>query len=321
MKALRWVGLGVGLAAVGTLIATGEVHEIAAALDRGGLKLLLVPVFMLLALAVDARGWQVLVPHAPAWRHFVYARWVGDSVTNLLPVAQVGGIVVKTYLLTRRDVTPGLAVASVLVAVTLAVGGLIVFVLLGLVLMAVQYPHARILLPLTPGFAVFTLAAYLFYRLQRRGTRALPVWLRHRIAAHLPGGGLREDDALGARLREIYASTSRIRRSFVLQLTGWLIGGGEVWLIAHLLGGHLSPVNAVMLESLIQALRNVAFFVPGALGVQEGAFVLAGSALGLPPSMALSISLVKRFREIAMGMPALLVWQLSEGWGGLARLR
>jgi uncharacterized membrane protein YbhN (UPF0104 family) len=53
--------------------------------------------------------------------------------------------------------------------------------------------------------------------------------------------------------------------------------------------------------------------VPGALGVLEGGYIIFCGALGLPAEMALTISLAKRVREIALGVPALLVWQWVEG--------
>ena len=71
--------------------------------------------------------------------------------------------------------------------------------------------------------------------------------------------------------------------------------------------------EALVLESLTQAIKSAAFLVPGALGIQEGGFVLVGALFGLSPEMALAVSLVKRVRDLAMGVPALLVWQLVEG--------
>jgi hypothetical protein len=68
-----------------------------------------------------------------------------------------------------------------------------------------------------------------------------------------------------------------------------------------------------MLESLIQAVRSAAFFMPGALGVQEGGLILLGAVVGLGPEVALALSLIKRIRELAVGLPALLAWQMVEG--------
>jgi glycosyltransferase 2 family protein len=45
-------------------------------------------------------------------------------------------------------------------------------------------------------------------------------------------------------------------------------------------GRAVGLTEAVVIESLIQAVSSAAFFVPGGLGVQEGGFVLIGGALG-----------------------------------------
>ena len=74
-----------------------------------------------------------------------------------------------------------------------------------------------------------------------------------------------------------------------------------------------------MLESLILATRTAAFFVPGALGVQEGVLVLLGGMIGLGPEVALALSLVKRVRELVIGVPGLLAWQVAEGKNLLSR--
>jgi hypothetical protein len=66
--------------------------------------------------------------------------------------------------------------------------------------------------------------------------------------------------------------------------------------------------------------RTSAFVVPNAVGVQEGAYILLGATFGLTPEMALALSLLKRARDIAIGVPTLAAWQALEG-GRLWRRR
>ena len=54
-----------------------------------------------------------------------------------------------------------------------------------------------------------------------------------------------------------------------------------------------------------------AFAVPGALGVQEGGYVMLGRVVGLGPETALALSLAKRVRELVLGVPGLIAWQLD----------
>jgi hypothetical protein len=76
--------------------------------------------------------------------------------------------------------------------------------------------------------------------------------------------------------------------------------------------------TALVIESLVYALRTVAFVVPNAVGVKEGAYVLLGGAFGLSPEMALALSLLKRARDLTIGLPVLAWWQIVEG-GRLSR--
>ena len=41
--------------------------------------------------------------------------------------------------------------------------------------------------------------------------------------------------------------------------------------------------------------------------------VLFGALLGLPADLALAVSLTKRVRELALGLPGLAAWQWVEG--------
>ena len=80
-------------------------------------------------------------------------------------------------------------------------------------------------------------------------------------------------------------------------------------------------VEAALLESLGRALRTAAFAIPGAVGVQEGGFIVFGALLGLPAGAALSLSLAKRVRELLLGLPGLLAWQIESQRAALSQLR
>jgi uncharacterized membrane protein YbhN (UPF0104 family) len=82
------------------------------------------------------------------------------------------------------------------------------------------------------------------------------------------------------------------------------------------MGHPVSIGEALVIESLLHAVRGAAFAIPGALGAQEGALVLLCAAFGIPPEQAIALSLVKRAADLVLGMPGLLGWQMLE-WGRL----
>ncbi len=91
-------------------------------------------------------------------------------------------------------------------------------------------------------------------------------------------------------------------------------GRGNFHLGAFRLIGVRVAVSAVIsLESLVYAARTVAFFVPNALGIQEAAYAVLAPLVGIGKEYALAVSLLRRARDIAVGIPILLVYQAIEG--------
>ena len=68
----------------------------------------------------------------------------------------------------------------------------------------------------------------------------------------------------------------------------------------------------MIFESGALAIRGAAFLVPGAVGVQEGGYILIGNLLGISGDVALALSLLRRMRELALGIPGIVAWQLVE---------
>lgn len=164
-----------------------------------------------------------------------------------------------------------------------------------------------------------TLAVGTFVILQRRGLFAAVA----RPIARFAGKGLLSELTAGAerldtKIGEFYARGRSLRAALGLHFLGWVAGTGEVWIALYFLDHPVPLLTAMLLESLGQAVRAGAFVVPGALGVQEGAYILLGRALGIPPDTALALSLSKRCREMVLGLPGLMVWQFEEAKGLLA---
>jgi hypothetical protein len=65
--------------------------------------------------------------------------------------------------------------------------------------------------------------------------------------------------------------------------------------------------------------RNAGFVIPAGIGVQEGGYVLGGSLAGIGAEAALAVALVKRARDLVLGLPILAWWQLEELRGVMRR--
>ena len=71
-------------------------------------------------------------------------------------------------------------------------------------------------------------------------------------------------------------------------------------------------LDALVIEALVQAISSAAFVVPGALGVQEGGFLLIGAALGIDGTTALALAAARRLRDVIVFFPGLIAWQWAE---------
>jgi putative membrane protein len=137
------------------------------------------------------------------------------------------------------------------------------------------------------------------------------------LLAHLSRRWLKDSraraDAVRSALAAVYGQPARLAASFGLHALSWVASGLCSWLALMLMGAHLAPWQVLALESLLSAVRSVAFMTPGGLGIQEGAYVVVAPLFGLPPETALALSLMKRAKDILIGAPALLIWQAQEG--------
>jgi hypothetical protein len=78
------------------------------------------------------------------------------------------------------------------------------------------------------------------------------------------------------------------------------------------MGRPTSLADAFVIESLGMAARSAGFAVPGALGVQEAGFIMVCGLFAIPADIAIALSMVKRARELWVGIPGLMLWQWSE---------
>ena len=110
-------------------------------------------------------------------------------------------------------------------------------------------------------------------------------------------------DGLFVDLTALHASRVRMTASVLLHYLDWLIGIGEVLVVLSFMGHPVSLADAVLIESLMHAVRGAAFAVPGALGAQEGGLIVLCAIFGVPPEPALALSLVKRLPDLVLGVP------------------
>jgi putative membrane protein len=214
------------------------------------------------------------------------------------------------------------AAAVITVSTTLQTFAQIAFALLGVALLGAHATHIsqhalRTSALIASGLLALQVGG--FYWIQRRGLfsrlmRAATRFAGKRDWSHW----MNQAQAIDLAVQNTYTRGGPVAASFLLSLVGWLVGTGEVYLILQLIHRPVGWLDALLLESLGQAIRGAAFAIPGALGVQEGGYLLLAPLAGLPPDAALALSLAKRARELLLGVPGLLYLHLSSRAAGAA---
>lgn len=313
----RWsaAGLALGLGVLIAVLAWQGLAIVAAGLAEAGWQLLWLPVYFLFPLALAAASWQALFPPGvgPGPGLAVRGTWVALAVNWLLPVAQVGGELARGRVAVQRGLPLPETAASLVADKTLQVVSQLAYTLLGVALFAGQYTGQTLVAAALGGSALLAALTFGFYRVQRRGLFGLLSRMVHRLLGEasrerVEQAASQSDSALHA----VYGRRGRLAAALAWRVGCRLAMAGEVYLALQFLGEPVSLADAIILESLGQAVRSAAFAIPGGLGAQEAGFALLGLALGIGPDTGLALSLAKRVRELALGLPGLAAWQLAE---------
>ncbi len=299
-------------------IGIDSVFSAIASVGIGGFALLCL--YGVVVVALLGSAWYALIPHGRPRDilTFIIGRQTRDSAGDVLPFSQFGGMVIGARAVVLRGISPALAFASMTADVTTELMAQIVFILIGIALCIAELRSSATTAPYVDGLILGTLLLVpgiaAFVVLQQRGS-AIAV----RLTARFLPAALKHTAAFGDALKAIYDSPARLAASSTIHLLSWIASGGLVWLCVRLIGGHIDFFSAVAIEALLAALRSATVFVPASIGVQEAGYAALMPLFGLGPEVGLAVSLLKRGRDIAIGIPVLLVWQALEGRQALSK--
>jgi putative membrane protein len=302
---LALAGVGVSLLLL-TWFDIGAVWAATISIGWTGFALLLVlqaGMFVLLGLA-----WTVVLPGISR-PLLIWGRMVRDAATTCLPFSPVGGYVIGARAITLHGVPWPTSAAGTVVDVTAEIAAQLLFALFGVAVVVLVRPGTGFVGPLAAGvLAALALMIVGVWQRRRIGT------VLRRLGARLLGdwftgqGGL---DQLQTELARLY-NPARLATAALVHLSGWFATGLITWVSLLLLGAHVDVLHVLALEALLDALVAAAFIVPGAAGVQEAGYVGIGALFGVPPDLALSVSLLRRAKDLVWGVPILLLWQWRE---------
>ncbi len=254
--------------------------------------------------------WRMLLRsrHHGSFRLCVWGRLVRDATGEFLPFSQVGGYVLGARVMTLHGVNGTDAAASTVGDVTTEFLAELVFIGVGLAILANLAPHSALLLPVAIGLCIAVVNGVGLVLVQRRGGKIFRA-IALKIAGSARGGAAEQLDRLQAALDQMYGERGRLALAAFFHLVCWFGTATASYIGFHALGVPLAFTTAIAIEAMLHAIMALAFFVPGRVGIQEAAYTLLGTIFGIPPEIALSLSLLRRARDFVIAVPVLLVWQ------------
>ena len=308
-------GLLVGTALVGYFGYGAVLHALLSVRWTGFLAIVAYQLGVIVLLGLC---WYVLTPHSAPLRAFIWGRLIRDSSSEILPLSQLGGFVMGARAALLLGTPAPVAVASTIVDLTVEMFAQLGYAALGLGILAWQKPDDPLIGWTALGLVVAVLSGIGFVVVQRSGLGVVERAIS-RLAKQWVKGPSALPRPVHEEIRDIYLRPRALWLGGGLHLAAWIASSGQAWIALRFMGIDLGLGPVLAIESLLYAIRSVAFAVPNAVGVQEGAYVMLGAAFGLAPEAALALSLLKRARDLAIGVPALLVWQMLESGRLLGR--
>jgi putative membrane protein len=305
-----------GIAVIATLVHLVDVSEVVRSVSVIGWGFIPVLSIRVVVLLVDSKSWLCLLQaeDRPRPQLAAYQRWIGESVSAMLPFAAIGGELARIRVIILSGMSSPLAFGSIIMDGVVALASQFLFLCLGILLFVQTATGADSLnQSILLGSVALMIAIITIWTLVRGGALG---WLGEVMTNNLANERViwiaNAMESVDQRISEIADDPISLTRSVAWRVLGWLLGASEIWLILYLLGHAISVSDALILDAVTAAVRTTFFFVPGGLAVQEGAMILVGSTLGASGDAILIAAVIKRAREIFVSIPGLLAWELIE---------
>lgn len=272
---------------------------------------------------VKTMGWR-LVPilsigflwyllYTEAWRQFLFRigdgikfwelfriKIAGEAVNTLTPANFLGGDPLRIHLLKKNFATTEGA-ASVVVDRTLHSAATLLVIIFGITVSFIGFKklpaNLRYGIPIATSIAVVFMAFVLVH--QRRGFFSLLMILCKRlgIKKEFSEKTIARFEELDSHMIDFYTAD---HKGFWVALgchtAGRLLGAAEIYAMGRCVSDEFTLFAAIVLCALAPVINAVFTFIPGALGVMEGAYSGVLYLLHLDPSIGIAIQISKRLR-------------------------
>jgi len=316
MRFLNLFYLGLGVLLLGAVVAEIDLAEVGVQVAKVGYGILVLVGIYFVAFAIDSFSWQMTIRGIPLnglWAHRIWKlRMVGESFNSVIPAGGMGGEPVKAAMLkTHYGINLRDGAASLILAKTINMIALVIFLIGGFVLMIEGHALPRLYEYIAgAGLLALAVGVFLFFVIQRLSITSLTgTWLSQWRIGWRIESVLHHIHDMDERLVEFYTQTrGRFAGALFLALANWMLGVVEIYYALVFLGNSVTWAEAWVIEAVAQMVRTGAFFIPAAIGVQEGAFLLVCGAITGSAPIGVAVSVIRRIREVIW-----IIWGFAIG--------
>lgn len=307
MKVVRILYLAIGLALLVWVLQSADWDQILSLVaEVGVVGVLGVVAVYAVGFYWDAVSWSLIMTSVPiniTWfRRAFFIRMAGEAFNNVVPAGGFAGEPLKAVILKRRyGVSYSETTASIVMARTINMIAMIVFLMIGFVMMLLnENIDGPLKWTASAGVAGLTFGTVCLFAIQRLKVSS---WIMTRFSggrwASKLASALAVVEDLDQRFVHFYTQHgTRLVAAFSLAFITWIVGVVEIYLTFQFLGHPVTWAEAWMIEAVTQMVRTAVFFIPLAIGAQEGALLVISTALTGSPALGLACAAVRRCREI-----------------------
>jgi len=315
MKRIALVGLFTGLFIFICLLIWQGALDILKLLAHSGWSLLWLPVVWAPCFIPHAQAWRMCFPvdQKPPLLRSLLGIWLARSVNSLLPVATIGGEIVKARIIALAGGNANTATASVVVDKTVQAFAVALWGLIGVALLVNKAADNNLAIQATTGCIILAGAIVIFIYIQKAGAFGFMAKVGSKLIKTDSWEGIAANaNKVDENIKLIYMNRRRVLLATLVKTAGYMLQTGELWLACQLLAIPLNLFDALLLKSLTSTISDIAFIIPNGYGIQEGAYIMVGALLGIKPELALAVSVAIRVREVTLDPAGLLVWHQVE---------
>lgn len=264
------------------------------------------------------------------------ARTLREAAATCLPFSQIGGIILgiravyfRGFHSTKNKHVPSIvdSISANIVDITTEIIGQILFIIVGIIILLTNGYHNNLhnihLLGYDINFTWFIILGSVLLSTciipliwtQRQGSaffRKIIDFLSKNIAQQWSGQLTSGTDSLKQSLDQIWSNPRRVAMSCFIHFIGWMGGAVGTWICYRFLGAQINIFEAIAIEAIVCVALSLGFLVPASIGIQEGAYVVLGTIFGIDPHLSFGLSILRRARDVLIGIPSLLLWQIAE---------